>query len=142
MGLGEQTSEQFHSFSIVYTCHESFGLSLLFFWIIFPSNKTYFINTLENNFNCAYLIPPARNAKTIIVRPWTNGINDGTLATLQTPTNTKIKTTRNSTKQGRTYFMNTEDWLRDELTELRFSAVPFVLFSADLLPFPSIFVVY
>jgi hypothetical protein len=32
--------------------------------------------------------------------------------------------------------------LRDELTELRFSAVPFVLFSADLLPFPSIFVVY
>jgi hypothetical protein len=60
-------------------------------------------------------------------------MNDGTLATLHTPMNTKIKTTKNSAKQGRTYFMNTEDCLGDDEAELRFAAVPFFSLSLYLL---------
>ena len=80
-----------------------------------------------------YLIPPERNAKTIIARPCTNGINDGTLAALQTPTNTKIMTTKNSAKHGRTYFMNTEERLGDEVAALFLPGAILIPFSAAYL---------
>ena len=86
----------------------------------------------NEGFRSTYLVPPARNANTIIARPWTRGTNDDTLATLQTPTNTNISTTKNSAKQGRTYFMNSELWLEDERASFRWLALPFTPFSLYL----------